>query len=195
MANSRGHAAPASAVLDGDLCGFPNGRRLVDDVTDIELRAIAQGYGTFLNGAFALPNRTPNNQVGDGVDSNADMPFLAEFPYIGLPHSATSPCRRWRGRASSSSTSPMRLHRRARARSQFAGAALARASTEAGAPSMMPCTDATSVQNICASRDVIVVNSDRDLLVQVSRLYYELGETQNAVADRLGLTRPQVSRL
>ena len=36
---------------------------------------------------------------------------------------------------------------------------------------------------------------ERDLLVQVSRLYYELGETQNAVADRLGLTRPQVSRL
>jgi hypothetical protein len=75
------------AVLAGDLCGFPNGRRLVDDVTDIELRAIAQGYGTFLNGAFGLPNKSPNNQVGDGVDSNADMPFLGEFPYIGLPHS------------------------------------------------------------------------------------------------------------
>jgi hypothetical protein len=75
------------AVLAADLCGFPNGRRLVDDVTDIELRAIAQGYGTFLNGAFGLPNRSPNNQVGDGVDSNADMPFLASFPYIGLPHS------------------------------------------------------------------------------------------------------------
>ena len=75
------------AVLDGDLCGFPNGRRLVDDVTDIELRAVAEGYGTFLNGAFGLPNRTPNNQVGDGVDTNADKPFLATFPYIGLPHS------------------------------------------------------------------------------------------------------------
>ncbi len=37
--------------------------------------------------------------------------------------------------------------------------------------------------------------NDRDLLVQASRLYYELGETQNAVADRLGVTRPQVSRL
>ncbi len=74
-------------VLAADLCGFPNGRRLVDDVTDIELRAIAQGYGTFLNGAFGLPNKSPNNQVGDGVDSNADMPFLGAFPYIGLPHS------------------------------------------------------------------------------------------------------------
>ena len=56
-------------------------------MTDIELRAIAQGYGTFLNGAFGLPNKSPNNQVGDGVDSNADMPFLGTFPYIGLPHS------------------------------------------------------------------------------------------------------------
>ena len=44
-----------------------------------------------------------------------------------------------------------------------------------------------------ASRSARV--SDRDLLVQASRLYYELGETQNAVADRLGVTRPQVSRL
>ena len=39
------------------------------------------------------------------------------------------------------------------------------------------------------------MNADRDLLVEVSRLYYELGETQNEVADRLGLTRPHVSRL
>jgi DNA-binding transcriptional regulator LsrR (DeoR family) len=39
------------------------------------------------------------------------------------------------------------------------------------------------------------MTTDRDLLVQASRLYYELGETQNAVADRLGVTRPQVSRL
>ena len=39
------------------------------------------------------------------------------------------------------------------------------------------------------------MTGDRDLLVQESRLYYELGETQNSVADRLGVTRPQVSRL
>src|SRR6188508_1968349 len=39
------------------------------------------------------------------------------------------------------------------------------------------------------------MDADRHLLVQVSRLYYELGETQNEVADRLGVTRPQVSRL
>jgi hypothetical protein len=73
-------------VLDGDLCGFPNGRRLADDVTDIEVRAIAQGYGAPLNTLFSLPNKSPNNSVGDGVDTNADMPFLGTFPYVGLPH-------------------------------------------------------------------------------------------------------------
>jgi DNA-binding transcriptional regulator LsrR (DeoR family) len=37
--------------------------------------------------------------------------------------------------------------------------------------------------------------SDLEQLVEASRLYYELGETQSAVAARLGVTRPQVSRL
>jgi DNA-binding transcriptional regulator LsrR (DeoR family) len=39
------------------------------------------------------------------------------------------------------------------------------------------------------------VTADHELLVRASRLYYELGETQNEIADRLGVTRPQVSRL
>jgi DNA-binding transcriptional regulator LsrR (DeoR family) len=37
--------------------------------------------------------------------------------------------------------------------------------------------------------------SDFGQLVRASRLYYELGETQNAIAEQLGVTRPQVSRL
>jgi hypothetical protein len=79
-------AAPdRMAVLNADLCGFPNGRRLGDDVVDIELRAIGQGYGTFLNGAFGLPNKSPNNLVGDGVDAN-DVSFSNTFPYVAAPH-------------------------------------------------------------------------------------------------------------
>ncbi|HEV3062095.1 MAG TPA: DUF4331 domain-containing protein [Vicinamibacterales bacterium] len=82
--------APASSpnrlgVLAGDLAGFPNGRRLGDDVIDIELRAFAQGYGPFLNGLLGLPNKSPNNLLGDGVDAN-DVPFLTTFPYVGTPH-------------------------------------------------------------------------------------------------------------
>jgi hypothetical protein len=85
--------APTSAVgegdplgvLAGDLAGFPNGRRLEDDVTDIELRAVAQGYGSVLAGLLGLPNKEPNNDVGDGVNAN-DVPFLSTFPYVGTPH-------------------------------------------------------------------------------------------------------------
>ena len=55
-------------VLNGDLAGFPNGRRLEDDIVDIDLRAFAEGYGAFLNGLLGLPNRSPNNLLGDGVE-------------------------------------------------------------------------------------------------------------------------------
>jgi len=64
-------------VLAGDLAGFPNGRRLADDVVDIELRVVA---GVLVDGF----NIAPNNQLGDGVDYN-DMPFLSGFPYVGPP--------------------------------------------------------------------------------------------------------------
>ncbi|MDP9285126.1 MAG: DUF4331 domain-containing protein [Actinomycetota bacterium] len=79
-------AAPSRlGVLDGDFAGFPNGRRLTDDVVDIELRAFAQGYGPVLAGALGLPNLSPNNTLADGVDSN-DEPLLSTFPYVGTPH-------------------------------------------------------------------------------------------------------------
>jgi hypothetical protein len=72
-------------VLAGDLAGFPNGRRLEDDIVDIDLRAFGQGYGAFLNGLLGLPNKSPNNLLGDGVDKN-DKPFLTTFPYAASPH-------------------------------------------------------------------------------------------------------------
>ncbi len=79
-------------VLAGDLAGFPNGRRLEDDVTDIDLRAFACGYGTVVGPiieSFGFcggnANRSPNNLLGDGVDAN-DRPFSAVFPYLALPH-------------------------------------------------------------------------------------------------------------
>ena len=75
-------------VMGGDLAGFPNGRRLTDDVTDIELRAVLDGYGSVINGIFGelTPNNAPNNAVGDGVNEN-DLPFLSTFPYQADPHS------------------------------------------------------------------------------------------------------------
>ncbi|MFL5804802.1 MAG: DUF4331 domain-containing protein [Roseiflexaceae bacterium] len=74
-------------VLAGDLCGFPNGRRLADDIVDIELRAIGDGYGPVVNSVFGAltPNNSPNNLVGDGVDQN-DKGLLSSFPYVAAPH-------------------------------------------------------------------------------------------------------------
>jgi Domain of unknown function (DUF4331) len=71
-------------ALAGDFQGFPNGRRLADDVTDIELRAVACGYGSILQGALGLCNLSPNNAIGDGVDAN-ERQFLPTFPYIARP--------------------------------------------------------------------------------------------------------------
>lgn len=66
-------------VIGNELAGFPNGRRLADDVVDVELRAVAGG--TPLTPGF---NVGPNNILGDGVNGN-DRPFLAQFPYVATP--------------------------------------------------------------------------------------------------------------
>jgi hypothetical protein len=66
-------------VLGGDNAGFPNGRRVGDDVVDIELRVLAGVLQTAFNVA-------PNNQLGDGVNQN-DVPFLTVFPYLATPRS------------------------------------------------------------------------------------------------------------
>lgn len=79
-------AGKPMGVLDGDFAGFPNGRRLEDDVTDIAVRAVAGGYGPVLGAApFNFPNISPNNTLADGVNTN-DVACLNEFPYMGTPH-------------------------------------------------------------------------------------------------------------
>jgi len=61
-------------VIGGDPAGFPNGRRLGDDVVDIELRVL---------GGFLLPADQGGKKLplGDGVDRN-DQEFTDTFPYI-----------------------------------------------------------------------------------------------------------------
>ena len=72
-------------VLAGDLQGFPNGRRLVDDVTDIELRAVACGYGSVLQGLLGLCNLTPNNPSGT-VPTPTRTRSRSTFPYVAAPN-------------------------------------------------------------------------------------------------------------
>lgn len=71
-------------LLGGDVAGFPNGRRVFDDVVDIALRAVAGGTPF-----TPATNIAPNNLLGDGVANN-DVPFLTRFPYLGTPQSGNS---------------------------------------------------------------------------------------------------------
>lgn len=78
--------APTSAgarrrlgLLASDPAGFPNGRRVSDDVTDIAARAVAG----VLNPTY---NVTPNNRIGDGVNTN-DKAYQETFPYVAFAQS------------------------------------------------------------------------------------------------------------
>ncbi|MBW3575380.1 MAG: DUF4331 domain-containing protein, partial [Actinobacteria bacterium] len=67
-------------LLAGQADGWPNGRRVGDDVIDIALRAVAGA--TPFTPEF---NVAPNNQLTDGANAN-DRPYLQEFPYLATPH-------------------------------------------------------------------------------------------------------------
>jgi hypothetical protein len=71
-------------LLGGDNQGYPNGRRLADDVIDITVRAAAGGTPFTPD-----QNVAPNNQLGDGVDQN-DKSFTSIFPYLAAPSSPLS---------------------------------------------------------------------------------------------------------
>lgn len=72
-------------ILGGDFAGFPNGRRVFDNVTAIELQAIA--------GIPGVAPFTPDLPVGpsglrDGTTN--DVPYLPSFPYLATPHQGYS---------------------------------------------------------------------------------------------------------
>ncbi|HEX8282415.1 MAG TPA: DUF4331 domain-containing protein [Pyrinomonadaceae bacterium] len=90
--------------IAGDLAGFPNGRRPIDDVVDIELRVLAGVLlpGNSCAGATANCNQSPNNQLGDGVNEN-DRAFRTTFPYLASPVSGYE--NPYHGRTASADTS------------------------------------------------------------------------------------------
>ena len=65
-------------VIGGDNAGFPNGRRLSDDVIDIALQVVE---GELIGNA---------NDLADGVNAN-DVSFRTTFPYVALPHRGSDP--------------------------------------------------------------------------------------------------------
>jgi hypothetical protein len=73
----------ALGLLGGDLAGFPNGRRVADDVVTIELRAIAGVTYPLVN-----PKFTPDaaaSAVSENLTPGAGR-YQASFPYLGIPH-------------------------------------------------------------------------------------------------------------
>lgn len=72
----------ALGILGGDLAGFPNGRRVFDDVTSIELRAIAGATYPLVH-----PSYTPDAAAAlltDGLTA-ASTSYQTNFPYLGVP--------------------------------------------------------------------------------------------------------------
>jgi hypothetical protein len=65
-------------VIGGDVAGFPNGRRLADDVVDIALQVVE---GELIGNP---------NDLGDGVDAD-DKAFSQTFPYVALPTRGSDP--------------------------------------------------------------------------------------------------------
>jgi hypothetical protein len=79
--------------------GFPNGRRLEDDVTRIELQAVSGvvlaaiglWYDDFTGGNPVTPNLINVLSYNTGVNSN-DTSFKISFPYVQTPWSGTNAC-------------------------------------------------------------------------------------------------------
>ncbi|GHJ18298.1 DUF4331 domain-containing protein [Micromonospora sp. AKA38] len=72
-------------VLGGDLAGFPNGRRVTDDVVTIALRAIAGLTVPLVDRTFK-PDAAAA-AVTPGLDAtDVTAPFLGDFPFLGTPY-------------------------------------------------------------------------------------------------------------
>jgi hypothetical protein len=68
--------------LGGDIAGFPNGRRVADDVVTIELRAIAGATLPLVDPSFTPDTAVTAVTQGVSPDSNR---YLNVFPYLGTP--------------------------------------------------------------------------------------------------------------
>jgi hypothetical protein len=79
------HNPSIFGILGNDIAGFPNGRRVFDDVVSIELRAIAGKTIPLVD-----PSYTPDaaaSVLTDGLTpSSLGGPYLNVFPYLGVPY-------------------------------------------------------------------------------------------------------------
>ncbi len=74
-----------------DAAGFPNGRRVFDDVTTIELRALAGATYALVDKTYtpdAAAGAITQGLTSSNTDVSADntVHYLPCFPYLGTPH-------------------------------------------------------------------------------------------------------------
>jgi hypothetical protein len=73
-------------LLGGDAGGFPNGRRVTDDVVAIELRAVA-GFTYALIDKKYVPDAAADKLTDGLTPADVSSPSTGKFPYLGLPYS------------------------------------------------------------------------------------------------------------
>jgi len=73
----------ALGVVGGDLAGFPNGRRVFDDVVSIELKAVAGATIPLVDASYTVDGAVGavSSYLKPGVDR-----YQTTFPYLGSPH-------------------------------------------------------------------------------------------------------------
>jgi hypothetical protein len=71
-----------NGILGGDLAGFPNGRRVFDDTTTIELRAIAGATIPLVDNSFAPDGAA---SAVTGLSPMVAGRYQSSFPYLGVP--------------------------------------------------------------------------------------------------------------
>ena len=75
-----------NGLLKGDAAGFPNGRRVFDDVVAIALQAVAGAVYPLIDSSYVVDAVVP--AVDDGVTpDDLIVKFQSTFPYLGDPHS------------------------------------------------------------------------------------------------------------
>ena len=73
----------ALGLIGGDAAGFPNGRRVFDDVVSIELKAVAGATIPLVDPSFTPDGAV--SAVSSYLEPGNDR-YQATFPYLGTPH-------------------------------------------------------------------------------------------------------------
>jgi hypothetical protein len=86
MAVPPGHKKNPGGLVAGDAAGFPNGRRVFDDVVAVELRALAGATYPLVDKTYK-PDAAAS-KLTDGT-KNTNGKYLSHFPYLGHPNSGS----------------------------------------------------------------------------------------------------------